>query len=229
MKRIPEEPLMENPLQARVYSEADFGETDLWFVTRLEELLLRISRKPCQHCVIVDLGCGPGNITEHLALQWPDASVIGVDGSTEMLKIACKRKFSSPNPVRQIDYRRIFLSSEQVNSSNLNSTADLLVSNSLLHHFPDPLDFWKVTKAIASPGAFVCHRDLLRPLDEEQVVMLLKKNLKNSHQILKDDYLASLRASFTVEEVEEQLLLEGLERFKVINLDDRYLEVSGEF
>ena len=34
---------------------------------------------------IVDLGCGTGNSTALLAHRWPDASLIGVDGSTEML------------------------------------------------------------------------------------------------------------------------------------------------
>ncbi len=34
---------------------------------------------------IVDLGCGPGNVTNILKQRWPDAEVIGVDGSAEML------------------------------------------------------------------------------------------------------------------------------------------------
>ena len=34
---------------------------------------------------IVDLGCGTGNSTALLTDRWPDASLIGVDGSTEML------------------------------------------------------------------------------------------------------------------------------------------------
>ena len=34
---------------------------------------------------IVDLGCGPGELTLTLAARWPDAAVIGVDSSPEML------------------------------------------------------------------------------------------------------------------------------------------------
>jgi len=35
--------------------------------------------------VVVDLGCGPGNSTAALAQRWPEAKLIGVDSSAEML------------------------------------------------------------------------------------------------------------------------------------------------
>jgi len=37
---------------------------------------------------IVDLGCGPGNLTRLLAERWPEAHVTGVDSSAEMLQAA---------------------------------------------------------------------------------------------------------------------------------------------
>lgn len=37
---------------------------------------------------IVDLGCGPGNVTAILARRWPGAAVLGIDGSAPMLERA---------------------------------------------------------------------------------------------------------------------------------------------
>ena len=47
------------------------------------DLLARVAlRAPAR---VADLGCGPGNSTALLAARWPDAAVMGVDNSSEML------------------------------------------------------------------------------------------------------------------------------------------------
>src|SRR5215471_7117686 len=37
---------------------------------------------------IIDLGCGPGNSTAVCAQRWPDASILGLDNSPEMIAAA---------------------------------------------------------------------------------------------------------------------------------------------
>ncbi|MBF9132239.1 methyltransferase domain-containing protein [Plantactinospora sp. S1510] len=47
--------------------------------------------------VVVDLGCGPGNLTMTLSTRWPAARVIGLDSSVEMIGPATALGGNSPD------------------------------------------------------------------------------------------------------------------------------------
>ena len=74
---------------------------------------------------IVDLGCGTGNSTALLAHRWPKASLIGVDGSTEMLDQADQ---SGLHAVWQ---------EADIASWQPSRPADLIFSNAALHWLDD--------------------------------------------------------------------------------------------
>ncbi|HEU4568854.1 MAG TPA: methyltransferase domain-containing protein, partial [Marmoricola sp.] len=59
------------------------------------ELLARVRAQ--DPSVVVDLGCGPGNLTSLLAERWPDARVTGLDASAEMIAKA--------EPADNLDFR----------------------------------------------------------------------------------------------------------------------------
>src|SRR4051794_41421039 len=54
----------------------------------LHDLLALIERRPAMR--VVDLGCGPGNITAKLAAALPDSDVLGINSSEEMLTTAAE-------------------------------------------------------------------------------------------------------------------------------------------
>ncbi|NNK90375.1 MAG: class I SAM-dependent methyltransferase [Saprospiraceae bacterium] len=67
---------------ARKYADQDLYRADL------EILPLLISQDKPQ---ILDIGCGPGNLTHAISELFPEADITGIDLSSEMLKIAKSR------------------------------------------------------------------------------------------------------------------------------------------
>jgi 2-polyprenyl-3-methyl-5-hydroxy-6-metoxy-1,4-benzoquinol methylase len=105
--------------------------------------------------------------------------------------------------------------------------ADLVTSNSLLHHLHQPDLLWRTTAAIAAPGCRVLHRDLRRPSSMDALDQLQQRHLSDAPSLLLRDFRASLAAAFEIQEVEDQLHEAGLGSWTVEPEDDRYLVVSG--
>ena len=229
MKRVLEPELMEGADQAKAYSQADFSLSDKKMVFRLEDFISSIGKKITSESLIVDLGCGPGNISERLADLWPSSSVLGIDGSIEMLKIARKRKenFKHSKRFRNLSYLHANINLISDGRIDLGISPDVFVSNSLLHHIHNPDCLWNVIKRMGNMSSVVFHRDLRRPSSLEEAMLLKDKYQPNSSEILNRDFLASLSAAFNVSEVNQQIKKAGLCQLKVFEVDDRYLEVVG--
>ena len=229
MERLIEPEVMDKPDQAKAYAEANFSKTDEKMLSKLDEYISSLGKVLDEESLIVDLGCGPGNITELLARKWNSSKVIGIDGSEEMLKIARKRKnkLEGFQEMKNLVYKHHnFLSSADFINS-IEGAVDLLVSNSVLHHIHYPEKFWRAIKSFGKRGSVIFHKDLRRPCSIQAANVLQKKYQPNAPFILKRDYLASLHAAFTVDEVRIQLDRVGLYQLKVFEVDDRYLEVVG--
>jgi trans-aconitate 2-methyltransferase len=85
-----------------------------------------IAQVPLQRArMAVDLGCGPGNSTELLVDRYPDATVIGLDSSKDMLRQARKRL-----------PRCVFIEADLA-TWTLQEPADLLFANAVFQWVPD--------------------------------------------------------------------------------------------
>ena len=101
MQRIPEPELMTTKEQVDAYAEADFSSGDARTLALVEQLLNETGSLP-DNPLVVDLGCGPGNITFRLAALLPNAQVIGIDGSEPMLSVAKQRSVDAPGDLQFI-------------------------------------------------------------------------------------------------------------------------------
>ena len=213
---------MQADQQVAAYAAADFSAGDSELVNRLIELC---DGQPGER--LLDLGCGPGNISFLLAERFPAAQVVAIDGAAAMLQVARARLAEAPERWPRLSFVQALL---VAGASPLPGQPPFsaLLSNSLLHHLHDPQVLWSALKALAAPGALVCIKDLRRPPSPEAAQQLLQRHLPQAPAVLQHDYIASLHAAFTPEEVVEQLQLAGLDGWLQVHvLQDRYLEVSG--
>ena len=225
MKRTVEPELMLIPSQVRAYADADFSRSDSMVVKSLEKYLKKVGRTLNQSDLILDMACGPGNIAERIAKNWPFVNVLGIDGSKEMLNEAEKKL--SENFTKNLSYELIEINSIATGKIAFPYKADVIVSNSALHHFHDPYKFWGALKKLGKTNCIHIHRDLIRPKTEEKAFEIKEKHLSNSPEILKKDFYASLKASFTVDEVTQQLVDAGLSQLEVFQVDELYFEIIG--
>jgi trans-aconitate 2-methyltransferase len=97
--------------------------------------------------VVVDLGCGSGSPTLALAGRWPQARVIGVDSSAEMLDQARERDTSG-----RVEWVRSDV--ESWDPAGLGAPIDVIVSSSLLQWVPSHLRLIPGWVSALAPGGW---------------------------------------------------------------------------
>ena len=216
MRRVLEPELMDDPEQARAYAKADFEEENGGFVDRFLEYYPDLKEGH-----VLDLGCGPADIPVRLAYALPECRITGVDGSAPMIALGAEA-------VRAAGLAgRITLRCERFQDTVLAEPADAVISNSLLHHVPNALQFWYAVKKLAKPGAAVLVMDLLRPGSPEEAQAIVDRYAAGEPAILRRDFYNSLLAAFTDDEVAAQLTEMNLSRLLVDIPDDRHWVVGG--
>ena len=93
---------------------------------------------------VVDLGCGPGNLTSLLRERWPDADVSGLDSSPEMVD---KARAVDPSIAFEVADLRTWASEAE--------PVDVLVSNAALQWVPDHLDLLPNLVGRVRPGGWL--------------------------------------------------------------------------
>ena len=230
MERTVEPELMEREDQVDSYAKADFSEGENNLISQINHYLIKNNIHLNEKELIVDLGCGPGNISEKLSIKWPKAIVVGIDGSQEMIRIAKSNKNNSLNQSRLKNLSYICADIKSLKSSEINfgKNISLLVSNSLIHHITYLDDFFNSIERLSSNLTINFHKDLKRPKDEKSALNLKEECRKKYNDILTHDYYASLKASYTAKEIKSFIFENKLSSLEVFEEDNQYLVIYGK-
>ncbi len=94
--------------------------------------------------LVVDLGCGPGQLTASLADHWPTAQIVGLDSSPEMITQA--NKFAGPRVRFLVQDLRDWQPETQV---------DVIISNATLQWVPGHRELLPVLISALSPQGWL--------------------------------------------------------------------------
>ena len=219
MRRIPEPELMLDEEQARAYAAADFESAHSLYPKLFETLFPDRPRR----ALVLDIGCGPCDVTIRFARANPGYRFHAVDGSAAMLNEARKALRR-----RQLVARVKLIEGRVPDTALPAASYDVILSSSLLHHLQEPQALWQTIQRYSKPGTRVFVVDLRRPATRDAAEALAKKYSVGEPKVLKRDFLNSLLAAFTPKEVGHQLAAAGLVWLRAAAFTDRHLMVSGQ-
>ena len=220
MNRILEPELMEDQAQAEAYTTADFSEADTLMIQAFCESFPDVELNGS----VLDLGCGPGNMTFRFAEQFPRCEVLGVDGSAAMLHIANERKESRLELRERIRFIHGIIPQITIPVGPYAA----IISNSFLHHLHHSEVLWELINQYAQTGCKILIMDLFRPNSQQQAQSLVGRYASSEPDILQRDFYNSLLAALTTDEVKQQLLTAGLDGLVVRKVSDRHMIIVGE-
>ena len=217
MERILEPEVMDTEAEALEYDSMDFLAVNTVFAQQAVELGSRIAQ-------VLDLGTGTARIPILIAQARPEWQVVAIDLAESMLAIAgenvVRAKLENQIQLQLMDAKQLPYPS---------SSFDGVISNSLIHHLPDPLPFFRELKRVLKPQGFILLRDLLRPsspaIADAMVTEIGTEYSPHQTQLFRD----SLGAAFTLAEIQSFVETVGLSDVKVYQSSERHWTIERAF
>jgi ubiquinone/menaquinone biosynthesis C-methylase UbiE len=208
--RVLETEAMDTPAEAVDYDSMDHGEVNRVFAADL----LAAGPEPG---LILDLGTGTVLIPIELCRRDPRARVLAVDLAYHMLNLGRrnveKAGLAGRIAVEQVDAKRL---------PYRDAAFRAVMSNSIVHHVPEPRDVLREAWRVLAPGGLAFFRDLFRPADEETIRRLVDTYAPGANEHQQKMFADSFRASLTVDEVRRIVVEFGVGPETVQATSDRH-------
>jgi ubiquinone/menaquinone biosynthesis C-methylase UbiE len=166
---------------------------------------------------VLDVGTGPARIPVLMAQLRSQWQIVGIDLSTNMLKLG-DRHVQAAGLSDRIELELV----DAKQMPYADASFDVVVSNSIVHHIPDPLLCWREMRRVLKPNGGLFVRDLLRPDDLDTFDRLVKgigaEYDAHQTQLFRD----SLQAALTLADVEQMVVAAGLTDVRVYQSSDRH-------
>jgi ubiquinone/menaquinone biosynthesis C-methylase UbiE len=191
LERVLEPEVMESAEDAAAYDAIDNTSIN-------EEFVAHALRLAPTAGSVLDAGAGPGDIAIRLARRRPELRVIAIDLAEPMLALA-RRRVLRAGLAGRVELVR----ADAKATGWPDGGFDMIVSNSLVHHIPEPRVFFAEMKRVARPDAALLIKDLHRPRTEAELRRIVETYAVACTPEQRHLFADSLRAAITAEEVIE--------------------------
>lgn len=210
LPRTLEPEVMDSPEEANAYNEMDHQAVNELFVADL----LAAGGGTGD---ILDLGAGTALIPVEICQRSEDCRVMAVDMAVSMLDLA-RYNVEAAGHIDRIQL-------DQVDAKSLPYEDDLfdaVISNSIVHHIPDPKPAIEEALRVVKPGGLLYFRDLMRPQNVEQLNELVEQYAGNEATHARDLFRDSLHAALSLEEIQQLVVDLGYAAEEVTATSDRH-------
>lgn len=145
---------------------------------------------------VLDVGTGTAQIPIELCRRSASCQVTGIDLAGEMLKLG-RHNIEHAGLTNRIRLEHV--DAKQMPCAD--ASFDVVISNSIVHHIPEPIKVLAEMLRVLCPGGLLFVRDLLRPADAETVEQIVQAYAgeENPHQ--QKMFRESLHAALTLEDI----------------------------
>lgn len=210
MQRITEPEVMDSPQEAIEYDAMDFLEVN----TAFAESAIALGT---ENALILDAGTGTARIPIIICQRRPQCKIIGIDLAPSMLEVG-KKNVEQAGLQQQIKLELVDAKQMPYPDTHF----DMVISNSIIHHLPNPLPFLQELKRVLKPNGAIFLRDLLRPNNAEIVEDLVSNYAADCNEHQKMLFRDSLHAAFTLDEIQELMQQAALEKLHIYQSSDRH-------
>ncbi len=213
--------VMDTAEEAQDYDAMDHSEVNRRFVEDWEVACRDLAGIDKFKGRVLDVGTGTAFIPIAFCQRFPQLRIVAIDLAEEMLKLAALNieRVGCANRIelRLVDAKRI---------PGAEGEFDHVISNSIIHHIPQPIDSLAEMVRVLVPGGLLFVRDLMRPGTESELELLVQTYAGGATVRQRQLFRQSLHAALTVDEVAGMLAQLGLERSAVRATSDRHWTLS---
>ena len=214
LKRELEPEVMDSSEEAEDYNAMDHSQVNQVFV---QDMLAFAKAHGKSLEDVLDLGTGTALIPVELCQQDANCRVMAIDMAVHMLDLA-RYNIEAAGLIERVQLAQV--DAKQMPFSD--AMFSTVMSNSIIHHIPDPADCVSEMVRVTCRGGLLFIRDLLRPDTEEEVAKLVETYAGQENAHSRQMFDDSLRAALSIDEIRELVVHNGFPAETVQATTDRH-------